>query len=140
MSKIEAPKRIRAEDYSADDRNLVTALGNSINDFFENVYQTLSGNIDFDNLAQSIVEVEIKRDSAVLPASSLKSMPQVKTGLNRKIRGIQCIAAFRTDSSGSPESQPFITFTINSTNIITIQKVTGLQDNSTYTLRLLLIT
>lgn len=143
MPKIEAPKRVRAEDYSPEDRKLISTIAPSINDFQESVYQLVNGNLDIgDNLSQNIVDVIVRRDSAASPASSLTTMPQVKTNLRRKVRGIQCINAVRLDpgTPNSPETQPFITFTINTVELITIQKVTGLQADSQYSLTILLIT
>jgi hypothetical protein len=141
MGKIEAPKRVRAEDFDKEDRNLVGKLGGIINDFQENVYQTLSNNIDFSNLAQSIVDVEVRRDSNASPGVTLQTIPQVKTNLNRKVRGVICISATNlSDLSVVPTSQPFVTFGITGTNIISIEKVSGLQPDSIYSLRLLLIT
>lgn len=141
MGKIEAPKRIRAEDYESDDRPLINRLSATINNFHEQVYQTLNRNIDFENLTQSIVDVIVVRDNAALPASSLKQRIPVKSGLNRKILGAVCISATNTDDiTMSPESQPFVTFTLSSIGFLTIEKVTGLQANSSYSLKLLLIT
>lgn len=136
MSKIEAPKRIRAEDYDKDDRALISRLSPSVNDFQESVYQLLNGKIDFDNLAQKIVDVDVQIDGTGL----LVNRPQIKSGLIKKVIGIQCITAINLINPAIyPNNQPFISFTINS-DIITILNVSGLQNNSKYTLRLQLIT
>lgn len=144
MGKIEAPKRIRAEDYPSEDRNLISRLSPTLNNFNEQVFNLINGNLDIgENLSQNIVDVTVKRDSNVAtPASSLTTQIQVKTNLKRKVRGVQCINAVRLDSGtpNTPVSQPFITFTINTIDLITIQKVTGLQADSQYNLTLLLIT
>lgn len=136
MSKIEAPKRVRAEDYDKEDRNLINRIAPSINDFQEAVYQQLNGRLDFDNFAQKIIDVDIITDNTGL----LVGRPQIKTGLNNKIIGIQCIYAVNLINPAIyPINQPFISFTINA-NIITILNVSGLQNNSKYSLRLQLLT
>ncbi len=137
MAKLEAPKRIRAEDYDKDDRNLVNRLGGTINDFQDSVYQILNGRIDFENLARRVVNVEVQTDAT----GKLLNTVQVKTNLNSKVIGINCIDATNlTSPSTFPLSHPFVSFTITTVGTITIINVTGLQNNSRYSLRLELIT
>lgn len=60
---------------------------------------------------------------------------QIKTAL-KNIAGINVINAINTTNTGSyPITSPFVSWTLNN-NIITLNNITGLQDNTKYTLTL----
>lgn len=137
MAKIQAPKRIRAEDFASDERSLIGKLGFIVNSFMDDVYNALNNNLDFNNLNRQIVTIGV-RMGAGSPVPLLNS-PQIKHTLRGKPVGINCIKAQNINSPSTyPENAPYISFTFNE-NIITVLNVSGLQANSEYSLTLEII-
>jgi len=132
--KIAAPKRLRAEDFGSDDRDLINRLAYVINTFFDDVNKALSKNIDFTNLNRELITLSVKIDGSGL----VMNKPQVKTSITGKPAGFNVLKASRTDTVGFPTSAPFVSFDFNG-DIITITNITGLQANSEYNLTLELI-
>lgn len=133
--QINRPKRILVEDFSDENKEVAEKIGYVINNFNEEIYNLVSGNLDVDNLRQKIVSINVTVNASGIPTQRT----QFRTGLGNQINGIQCIRAENlTNSTTYPTSAPFITFTINN-EIVTISHVTGLNTNNKYKLTLLLI-
>jgi hypothetical protein len=129
-------KRIRKEDFDSDMQPTIEKLGYIINTFAEQLVNLLDNNIDFQNLNQEIVILDIIKDGS----GNLVNPPSIRTTLNTKIQGILCIKADNSSSPGTyPTSQPFISYNMINNNLISILNVSGLQNSSTYKLKLLLI-
>lgn len=116
--------RITKEDFSKDDRELVGKLAFPINSFMEETRNLFNGNINFNNLNQEIIELSTQVDSSGVPLVNT----QIKTSLN-KVIGTNCIY-----SSIAPINTPFLTF-IQNGQILNISNITGLSQNTQYTLR-----
>lgn len=136
MGQIQNPKRIRAEDFPQDQQEFAKVLGGLINIFLEEVYNLTNGNVDFYNLNQELIDVDIDVDSS----GSISNDAKFKTNVTSSIKGINCVRAENLrDTSIYPVSQPFVSFTPND-NIITINNVSGLQNGSKYRLTLHILT
>ena len=137
MAQVPNIKRIRREDFDSEYQELIDKLAYSLNTFMDDTINLLDGNIDFQNLTQTIKTINVKIGAtAGIPENDFK----INTELGRKIEGIVCIKATRIDNpSVVPDSAPFVTFTILSTDIIKVTNISGLQANSEYQLKLLLI-
>lgn len=136
MSRAPDYKRIRKEDFDADMQPTIEKLGFIINSFSEQVINILNKNIDFQNLNQEIVSLDIIKDGS----GNLVNPPSIRTTLNTKVQGILCIKADNLTSVGTyPTSQPFVSYNLVNNNLISILSVSGLQNSSTYKLKLLLI-
>lgn len=126
-------KRLAKEDFSAEDRELIGKLAFPLNSFMEQVRNLLDGNIDFQNLKQELVTVDVTAVSGFPTV-----LTKFKSNLSGKILGMHCVMATNlTDGTNYPTSAPFISFTQDS-GIVTIQNVSGLQDSETYQLKLVL--
>ncbi len=135
MSKTNSPRKIRVEDFPSDQQALINKLSYALNNNFDEIYYLLNGAIDFDNLNRRLVSVVIKTG-----VGKLLTSPQIRFDLiGGKVRGISCVSAVNNKNpSVFPTSSPFISYTFND-GILTILHVSGLQDNSEYTLTLELI-
>lgn len=134
MPKIQAPIRIRLEDFNAEERNLAEKIGNAYNTFNEDVYNVLNGNVDFDNLSQAVtlVDAEMAVGGSLAVPTSIRSE-------SRKVNGIVCISAQNlTNGTVYPVATPFVSFSQEG-QIVRLQHISGLQDNSVYRLTLLLL-
>lgn len=132
MSKLQIPKKLRVEDFDQDDQALISKIAFVYNVFADEVYNTLNKNIDYDNLNRQFVTINVAIDNT----GKLINPPQIKTLLNGRVRGLNVLNAINLiDSSIYPTTAPFISWTINS-DILTILNITGLQNNSQYSLSL----
>lgn len=135
MSKIEIPSKIRAENFKEEDRPVVSGIGAIYNQFVDQIYFLLNGNIDFENLNRQLVTVSIAMDST----NKVINSPSVKFDLRSKIQGVSCVKAQCLNNPLLyPSSTPFISFNINGSSIV-ITNITGLQANSQWNLTLELI-
>lgn len=136
MPKIQVPKRIRTEDFDPEYQTLVDRIGGCFNDFTDEIYRAFNNGIDFTNLSQQIVTLDLTTDSS----GNLINPPPVKFNiLGYRLKGMQVISATNlVNSNIYVTSQPFISWTING-NIITILNVTGLPINSSFRLTVILI-
>lgn len=134
--KIGSPKRIRKEDVKPEYGELIDQIGNVINDFNDQVYGCLTNGIDFNNLAQQLVTLDL----TVGPTGLLMNPPQIKYNIVRaKYQGSWVINATNLNNSNIyPTSAPSLQTTING-NLVTILNQTGLPPNSQFRLTLILI-
>ena len=128
--------RIRVEDFKSEEQEMVGKLAGSVNRFFEQVTNILTKNVDNDNLNRQIVKIQVQIDGSGLVVNS----PQAKYTLrNGKIQGLNVISAINdNDLTVYPVSAPFISYSFDD-GILTVLKVSGLQNNSNYTLTVELI-
>jgi len=135
MSKIQIPKKLRTEDFDDDYSELIDKVGYAYNNFADEVYQQLSGRLDFTNLDQQLVVLDV----TITSAGQIINTPQIKVTKASKVNGIQVIRAQNLlNPNIYPTGTPFISFSLNG-NLLTIQNITGLQASSQYRLTFVLI-
>lgn len=132
--KLTNVKRIVAEDFDEEDRDLVSKLGGLVNDVFEQLVQGLNKNINVkDNMNEDIFNVIVYVDSngtPVIPA-------QFKYILKGNCLGVSVINAVNLDNPAIyPTSAPFVSFSQTSGTLVTITNVKGLQASTRYRLTL----
>ena len=128
-------RRLRTEDFKPEERDLISRVSYALNEFIDQTIFLLNKRIDFKNLNQQYVQVDVSINSA----GNLVSPITIKSELNGRAIGVQVInATNNVDTNVIPTSMPFVQFTIN-TGIIKILNVSGLQTNSQYKLSLLII-
>lgn len=133
--KLSSFKRIIAEDFDEKDRPIVSKLAYAINVFADDVLNALDKNLSIeDNLNINKKEITASVDANGVPVVPIS----IKSGLNGPCFGIDVIRAINnTNPNISPTSCPFITYAdINGQ--ISVNKISGLQPNNRYTLRLVL--
>lgn len=129
--KLSNLKRLVKEDFPQSDQDLIDRLAYIINPLLDQIEKAFNKNITTtDNLSREITTITIN-------AVGGKPAPisQFKTGLS-KVIGVNVISAVNTTNTGTyPTTAPFISWS-NNANIITINNITGIQDNNKYTLTL----
>jgi hypothetical protein len=129
--KIQAPKDIRIEDFKPEEKVLIEKLSASINTFHNEVYRTLNGRVDFINMNRQIVDNILININA---SGVLMSPPKINHSLVGKVKGVVVVSARnQTSPTVYPTSAPFVTWGI-SDNMVTILNITGLQNNSKYSI------
>ena len=125
-------RQIISEDYKTEDRDTISRLGGVLNYFMRQIIEILSGNVDLDNMTWELLEVDVTVDA--------DGTPNQVTRFNSSIinpRGIFVVNA--TNISSYPTSQPFISFTPQGGGIITVNNVSGLQADTKYKLKFIVI-
>lgn len=131
MSRIEIPPKIRTEDFPSEMSETIGKLAGIYNNFVDQVYQALNGQIDYTNLKRQITTFTVN----VNAAGQITNLPTVKYNLVGRLLGITTLSV---TGAKFPTSSPFISWTING-NLVTVLNITGLSPNSTYTLTVELI-
>lgn len=126
--KLSNVRQLIAEDFSPEDREMISRLGSVLNYFMRQVVELSDENIDFDNLVWDIVSFSVTVDANGLPLQETRFRCDVNSP-----RGLQVIKAVNTTNSLTyPSSQPFISYTPQGGNIIKVNHVSGLQADNTY--------
>lgn len=126
-------KRLAKEDFAPEDQALVEKLSFALNPLLDQLNNAFNKNIDFDNLNQELLTVDVEVNASGIP----KILTEIKSNLKTKINGLCVIRAINLTNDGTyPSGCPFITFDTNG-SIITIKHVTGIPANKKY--RLLVI-
>lgn len=133
-------RRIRTEDFDSEYKDLVDRLSYSINEFMDQTIFVLDGKVDFRNLNQQVIDITVRASATnEVDGTIINSPLSIRTTISGKVIGVYCIDATNLDNANIvPKAQPFVKFTIGS-NRVDILKVSGLQNSSQYTLKLLLI-
>lgn len=127
--------QLKKEDYDQKDQGLIEQFAPSFNYFVQQVIAALNGNITFENLNQNLITLKVKVDINGKP----NVLTQFKTSLKSKVAGLVCVSATNLTAVGTPpNSQPFITFTVNN-NLCVINYISGIQSGDQYSLTLLVI-
>lgn len=136
MARVPDIKRIRKEDFDSEYQGLVEKIAYSVNTFMDQVIVALSGNLDFTNINQQVVDYTISTDNS----GNLINPSSIRLGLRSRPQGIICISATNVNNPNIfPTSQPFVSFGVVNNRVISIRNISGLQNNSTYRLNLLII-
>lgn len=131
MGKIQIPKKIRVEDFNQDQQDFAGKLSLILTNFMDDVYNTLNGGVDFNNLNRQLVDVVINIDGA----GKIINPPQVKL-TTTKVRGVNVVNAINLINPGAyPLQLPFVAWTSTNTTL-NILNVSGLPNGSQYSLTL----
>lgn len=132
MAKISDYKRITYTEYSEEAAQIMEDLSEILNPFMREVTTVINGNLDFENLQQNIVQYEVTVDSKGVPNNN-----KLRVSKNT-INGLSVISARNlSNSSTYATSQPFISFSPPSNNVITINNISGLPVNNKFLLTII---
>lgn len=126
-------KRLVIEDFPQDQQALVSKIAFIYNPVVDQLNTMFNKNIDFNNLNQQIVSIDVIVDKTGAPISAL----QVATTLKTAIQGASVIFAYNNTDNTPVTGAPFLTFTRNVSSI-TITNITGLSANKKFTLTVIL--
>jgi len=142
--KIEKPRQILTDDFSAEEKPIVEKLADIINPALENLYQVTNGNASFENTTWG-------RITGVIVKVNSSGVPDSESGANRVISkfknpasgtpiGIVVLSATCIDDpSIFPTATPFISYSIDN-NLIQIKNIQGLPADKRFQLALMVIT
>lgn len=130
MAKLNNVRRINPQDFSVDNQQDIERLGYILNSFMQEVVDMANKNVDFENLNQNFISFPIEVDSNGKPIGT------DKINVNKtNPQGIQVVRLINTTNAALlPDVPPFIFFTPNGTNLVTIDKIVGLSANNKYQL------
>jgi len=130
---IPSYKNIIYTDYPDQYKDLVSLLGQNINDAFNVCYKALAKKITLvDNMQGGLVTVSVKVDSNGNPLT--KTTFQIDSSI-QTLDGFQVIKALNTTSNSVYTTGcPFISYTQQSSNIILVNNISGLPANNTFQL------
>lgn len=135
MGQINNVNRILSDDFPEDSQETIERLAEILNPFMEQVANTLNNNVDFSNLAQKVVTLTLTVDINGIPVNVLK----FNSTINRA-QGCNVINARNlTDSSIFPSSAVQVFFSMDQSGSYKVNKVTGLQANNKYEIKLVMI-
>lgn len=122
MPKLSDIRRIVPEDFQKDDQDAAQKIAGSYNEFADELYQVINGQLDFSNLARRKISLD-------LTISSTGSITGTKTAITDLsfISGINIIKVDNlTNTTIRPTSAPFLGFTYNGSGRFTIDYLLGL--------------
>lgn len=123
--------KIVASDYPEETQETMDQFGEIYNLFVDEVETILNKNIDFENLNQELITIDIQVDESGKPISG----GRVNVANKPQPQGFQVIRAVNlTNQAKYAKSQPFISYAPLGTGITTILNVTGLEANDKYRL------
>ena len=84
MPKLSDIRRIVVEDYPEEFQEVAGLIAGSYNEFADELYQVINGQIDFDNLARALVSFDVTVNSLGVPltGTSIKTNLASITGMN----------------------------------------------------------
>jgi hypothetical protein len=77
MPKLSDIRRIIPEDFSQEAQEVIEGVAGSYNEFADEIYQVVNGQLDFENLARSKVSIDLSFDSTGKPVGNAS----IKTNL-----------------------------------------------------------
>lgn len=132
MPKLSDIRRIIPEDFSKDDQEVAQKIGGSYNDFADEVYQIVNGNLDFSNLARNKVTVDVTFDSDGNPVNATSFKISLSSVSMIHIGNVQNL----TNSSTRLTSAPFLGWTFQGTGLVRINYGRGFTTGTKYRLTL----
>lgn len=130
--KLPSFRRLFTSDYPKEFKKLIDILSVSLNNGIEVLYEALNNQVTLrDNVSCTVKDITLTVDSNGRPTQGGAFVLDT----NNKVDGVTVLsAANQTNTAVYPTSQPFITGTQNNTTY-TINNISGLQANQSYTLR-----
>jgi hypothetical protein len=132
VPKLSDIRRIVPEDFSKEDREVAEKISGSYNEFADEVYQVMNGQLDFSNLARNKVSVDVTFGTNGVPtsttnfATTLSSVSMVYIG---KVQNM-------SNSSEKLTTTPFIDWSFVGNGFVKINYGVGFTTGRKYRLTL----
>lgn len=134
MPKLSDIRRIIPEDFSKESQEVIEGIAGSYNDFADEIYQVVNGQLDFDNLARSKISIDISFDSTGKPVGNAS----INSGLS--FVSMLHIGKIQNLTNASRISQiPYLDWSFQGNGIVKINYGTGFTAGIKYRLTLELI-
>lgn len=122
MPKLSDIRRIVPEDFKKEDQDSAQRIAGSYNEFADELYQVINGQLDFSNLARRKVSIDLTISSTGVITGSKVAITNLSF-----ISGINIIKVDNlVNTTIRPTACPFIGFTYNGSGKFTIDYVLGL--------------
>lgn len=133
--KLPSPKRLQKQDFPPEYAALIDALGFSLNNGIDSLYEALNKRLSItDNFLSSVKDVDLIVDST----GKVTSGGVFNLDFQGKVVGLDVIKADNlTNSSIYPTTAPWPSWEVTASNGIKLVNVTGLQPSFTYRLRVI---
>jgi hypothetical protein len=135
MPKLSDIRRIIPEDFSQDDRELAEKIGGSYNDFADELYQVVNGQLDFDNMARRKVSIDV--------VFNADGTPRTVVNINSGLANVSMIHVGKVQNITTPSAKftalPYIDWSHQGNGLIKINYGTGFTAGSKYRLILELV-
>lgn len=122
MPKLSDIRRIVPEDFQKEDQDAAQRVAGSYNEFADELYQTINGNLDFDNLARRKVSIDLNigANGNIIGTNTVVTNLSFVSGIN--------IINFNnlTNNTIRATSAPALHFTYTGAGKFTINYVLGL--------------
>ena len=122
--KISNVRRIIVEDYQEEDRETVGKLATVINSFMDEVTTLSRNKVDYDNLARTLIILDIVTDADGNP----KNLAQINTKLTT-FSGKQIIDVQSLQGGANVVSAPYLDCTWQGNGLVRVNKIYGLPAN-----------
>lgn len=129
MARINNYRRIALGDFASNPEEAIRILSEILNPFMREVTDEINGGLDFENLAQNILQFD-----TIVNADGRPTSNQLNTGIVRP-QGFQVIRVINNSNpSETIDGQPFISYSPLGNGIVNINKISNLTANNNYNL------
>ena len=137
MPKLSDIRRIIPEDVAdkASPMEIVETVAGSYNEFADEIYQVINGQLDFDNLARSKVSIDITFDPTGKPVGNVAIVSNLSYVSMVHVGKVQNL----TNSAVRFTQAPYIDWTLQGNGIVKINYAIGFVAGNKYRLVLELI-
>lgn len=132
MSKLDNLRRPTLDNVPEDQRETAKILLDIFNFHMEQVINVMNGNIDYDNMVDNILQIQVSVDSNGTPLSGSRFTAIDGIGGTNVIRAVNL-----TVPSGYPTTTPFISYERIGEGVYKINDITGLLPNNNYLLTII---
>lgn len=121
MPKLSDIRRIIVEDFQEEDQDMASKISGSYNEFADELFQVINGQLDFDNLNRSKIIYEVQVDANGAP----KNNPLVNSSL-ASVSGVNIIKCDSLENK-KLKSAPFLQFTYQGNGLLKVDYILGLE-------------
>lgn len=134
MPKLSDIRRIIPEDFSQEAQEVIEGVAGSYNEFADEIYQVVNGQLDFDNLARAKVSFDISFDSTGKPVGN------ASIGTNLSFVSMIHIGKIQNLTNATRISQiPYLDWSFQGNGIVKVNYGVGFTAGIKYRLTLELI-
>ena len=122
MPKLSDIRRIIPEDFKQEDQDVAQRIAGSYNDFADELYEVVNGQLDFDNLARRKISIDVNISST----GKISGTTTAVTNLSF-VSGINVIKVDNlSNTTAIPTSAPFVGFVYQGSGRFTISYILGI--------------
>lgn len=128
MPKLSDIRRIIPEDFEEDFQSSAEKIAGSYNEFADELYEVVNGQLDFDNLARAKVSLDISFDAT--------GKPTVNSNISSKLSYVSMLYIGKIQNLTNPSSKitqvPYLDWTYKGNGIVGINYGVGFISGNKY--------